>query len=43
MLLANWGACINEAIPLENAQDCMDKFYPDDLEALIACIEAFGG
>ncbi len=42
-LLANWGPCLNQAIPLKNAQDCMDKFYPNDMTALIACIEAFGG
>ena len=39
-LLANWGPCVNEAIPLRNAQDCIDKFYPDEMDALIACIEA---
>ncbi|MEE9131718.1 MAG: FG-GAP repeat protein [Phycisphaerales bacterium] len=42
-LLVNWGPCVDEAIPLKNAQDCMDRFYPDDIAALIACIEAFGG
>ena len=41
-LLVNWGQCVDMAIPIENAQDCMDKFYPDDMDALIACIEAFG-
>ena len=42
-LLANWGDCINDPISLEDAQDCIDKFYPDEMTALIACIEAFGG
>ncbi len=42
-LLANWGQCVEETIPLRDAQDCIDKFYPDEIAALIACIEAFGG
>lgn len=41
-LLASWGPCVNEPISLRNAQDCIDKFYPSDMDALIACIEAFG-
>ena len=43
-LLAAWGTCeFNppSEIP-QTVQDCYDKFYPDDMEALIACIEAVG-
>ena len=41
-LLAVWGECQMEA-PTEiprTVEDCYNKFYPDDMTALIACIEA---
>lgn len=41
-LLVNWGPCVEEGVPIRNAQDCIDKFYPDEIAALIACIEAIG-
>ncbi len=42
LLLAVWGTCQPNPpgeIP-KTVQDCFDKFYPNDLQALIACIEA---
>ncbi len=42
LLLAVWGTCQANPpgeIP-KTVQDCFDKFYPNDLQALIACIEA---
>ena len=42
LLLAAWGTCEMSApseIP-KTVQACYDKFYPQDMEALIACIEA---
>ena len=44
-LLAAWGTCdFNPPgeVP-RTVQDCYNKFYPNDLDALIACIEAVSG
>ena len=41
-LLAAWGPC-QPTPPTEipkTVQECYDKFYPQDMDALIACIEA---
>ena len=41
-LLAVWGECVltpPTEIP-RTVQDCFDKFFPDEMAALIACIEA---
>ena len=43
-LLLAWGTCLANPpgeIP-QTVEDCYNKFYPDDLDALIACIEAVG-
>ncbi len=45
LLLAVWGTCPSGA-PTEiprTGQECYNKFYPQDMEALIACIEAVSG
>ena len=42
LLLASWETCETSApseIP-KTVEDCYNKFYPNDLDALIACIEA---
>lgn len=42
LLLAVWDQC-QMTVPTEipkTVQDCFDRFYPDHMEALIACIEA---
>ncbi len=44
-LLAAWNTCEFDPpgeVP-RTVQDCVDKFYPNDMEALIACIEAVTG
>ncbi len=38
-LLSHWGPCGTAPKPPKSVQDCYDKFYPDDMAALIACIE----
>lgn len=40
-LLSHWGDCGVPPVPIENVEDCVTRFYPDDMDALIACIEAF--
>ena len=41
-LLAVWGTCVFDPpseIP-KTVQDCYNRFYPQDMDALIICIEA---
>lgn len=43
-LLGSWGTCDispPETIP-ESIEDCVNRYFPDHTEALIACIEAMG-
>jgi uncharacterized membrane protein len=45
LLLAAWNTCEMTApseIP-KTVQDCYNKFYPQDMEALLACIETLSG
>ena len=41
-LLGAWGTCETAPPPVipKTVQDCYNRFFPNDLEALIACIEA---
>ena len=41
-LLAAWGTCDMDPpgeVP-KTVEDCYNKFYPNDMDTLIACIEA---
>lgn len=40
-LLGAWGFCNGEAVPpIDDVDDCFERFYPDEMEALIACVDA---
>lgn len=40
ILFSHWGQCVLPALPIEDVEDCFDRYYPDDTTALVACIMA---